>query len=331
MQMDNTVSITAVGDVLLHGRVYGGLGKKSGYTFDEQLQNVKNLIGNSNINIANLETVIGGNEMGLSGFPRFNAPVEIASSLKKLGIDIVNLANNHIMDKGEEGILKTIDNLEQVGMEYVGAYKSEEDNLQLRIYNINNLKICIIGYTQGLNGHKLPQSKEYLANILKDQSLVKVRRTIERIKRKEHVDVIIANVHFGSEYRLLPNSRQDEIAHTFAEGGADIILGHHPHVLQPPKWIENSFGDKSFVAYSLGNFFSGQNGLHRQVGAVLSINVTKPYEDYKNIVISDPKYELTYVNRTKRLRYDMHLFREWIEKSPYLDVDKRKVKALEAY
>src|SRR5699024_12679356 len=111
MQMDNTVSITAVGDVLLHGRVYGGLGKKSGYTFDEQLKNVKNLIGNSDINIANLETVIGGNELGLSGFQRFNAPIEIASSLKKLELTIVNLANIHIMNKGEEGILRTIINL----------------------------------------------------------------------------------------------------------------------------------------------------------------------------------------------------------------------------
>ena len=329
--MDNTVSITAVGDVLLHGRVYGGLGKKSGYTFDEQLKNVKNLIGNSDINIANLETVIGGNELGLSGFPRFNAPIEIASSLKKLGFDIVNLANNHIMDKGEEGIIRTINNLNNVGMEYVGAYKSEEDNLRLRTYTINDLKICVIGYTHVLNGHRLPQGKEYLVNALKDQSLVKMRRIIERIKHKGNVDVVIANVHFGSEYRLFPNSKQDEIVHAFAEGGADIILGHHPHVLQPPRWIENSQGDKSFVAYSLGNFFSGQNGIHRQVGAVLSINVTKPYKDYKNIIVSNPKYELTYVNRTKRLKYDMYLFREWIDKNPYLVIGKKKVNAMNVY
>src|SRR5699024_5775049 len=114
-----------------------------------------------------------------------------------------------------------INNLEQAGMEYVGAYKSEEDSLQFRTYSINDLKICIIGYTQGLNGNKLPQGKEYLANILQGQSLVKMRKTIGRIKRKEKVNVVIANIHFGSEYRLFPNNRQDEVVHTFAEGGAD--------------------------------------------------------------------------------------------------------------
>src|SRR5699024_854384 len=109
---------------------------------------------------------IGGNELGLSGFPRFNAPIEIASSLKKLGFDIVNLANNHIMDKGEEGIIRTINNLNNVGMEYVGAYKSEEDNLRLRTSTINDLKICVIGYTHVFYVIIMLDYKEYFDIVL---------------------------------------------------------------------------------------------------------------------------------------------------------------------
>src|SRR5699024_250513 len=233
--------------------------------------------------------------------------------------------------KGKEGVLTTISNLEKIGLNYVGAYKNEEDSIAMRIYNIKGIRLCIMGFTQGTNGHIIPDGKDYLVNTLKGKSLIKIRSIVGRIKRKNIADVVIVNIHFGSEYRLFPNNRQEEVVHAFCEGGADIILGHHPHVLQPPNWIENSLGDKTFVAYSLGNFFSGQNGIHRQVGAVLSINVTKPYENYKNVIVSDPKYELTYVNRTKKLRYDMHLFREWIEKNPYLDIAKRKVNALDVY
>src|SRR5699024_10737577 len=271
MVSNNTVSITAVGDILLHGRVYGGTSKKTGYKFEEQMQSIQSIVGNSDINIANLETVIGGNEIGLSAFPRFNAPVEIGYTLKKIGFDIVNLANNHIMDKGEEGVLTTISNLEKIGLNYVGAYKNEEDSIAMRIYNIKGIRLCIMGFTQGTNGHIIPDGKDYLVNTLKGKSLIKIRSIVGRIKRKNIADVVIVNIHFGSEYRLFPNNRQEEVVHAFCEGGADIILGHHPHVLQPPNWIENSLGDKTFVAYSLGNFFSGQNGIHRQVGAVLSI------------------------------------------------------------
>src|SRR5690625_5275887 len=138
----NSITLTAVGDILLHGRVYGGLKKKSNFIFDEQLAGVRELLGKTDLTIANLETPIAGTEFGLSGFPRFNAPKEIGYTLKNMGVDLVTLANNHVLDQGEEGLLKTIENLEKIGLIYDGAYKSLEDSETLRVFYVNGISIC---------------------------------------------------------------------------------------------------------------------------------------------------------------------------------------------
>lgn len=326
-----TVSITAVGDILLHGRVYGGLNKKKNYEFSRQLENVKDLLGKTDITVANLESIIAGNEIGLSSFPKFNAPVEIGYTLKDMGVDIVTIANNHVLDRGEEGLLKSIENLEEIGLEYDGAYKSFEDRDRLRIIEKNGLKICFLSYTSGTNGIKIPQGKPYLVNSLRTMSLVNIRREMRRIKRENLADAIIVNLHFGKEYSLKPSSSQRELAAELSDSGADVILGHHPHVLQPPEWIENSHGMKTFVAYSLGNFFSGQDGLYRQIGTTLSLEITKPNESYKGIVIKNPKFNLTYVNREERLRYDMYLFKAWIKDNKYIDTINGKFLSEKVY
>src|SRR5690625_3670846 len=125
------ISITAVGDILLHGRVYGGLKKKSGYNFVEQFSNVNPLLGNTDLTVANLESIIAGQSIGLSSFPKFNAPVEIGYALKDMGVDMVTIANNHALDRGEEGLIESIKNIKEIGLEYDGAYLSEEDSKRL--------------------------------------------------------------------------------------------------------------------------------------------------------------------------------------------------------
>lgn len=326
-----SLTISAVGDILLHGRVYGGLKKKSNFKFDEQLRPVKDLLGQTDITIANLETIIGGVELGLSGFPKFNAPAEIGYTLKELGVDLVTIANNHVLDKGEKGLLKSISNLEKIGLEYDGAYKSEEDKDRLRVFERNGLKVAFISYTSGTNGIKVPSDKPYLVNTLKNTTTLKLIKEIRKIKNDKLADIIIASLHFGKEYHLNPSAKQRELAASLADAGADVILGHHPHVLQPPEWIETSRGTKSFVAYSLGNFFSGQNGLHRQIGAVLSLEITKPHEDFRGIVIKRPRYDLTFVNREGRLKYNIYLFREWIKDNEYIETSYGKFNAKKVY
>src|SRR5699024_7032718 len=128
--------------------------------------------------VANLESIIAGNEIGLSSFPKFNSPVEIGYTLKEMGVNIVTIANNHVLDKGEKGLLKSIENLENIGLEYDGAYKSFEDRNRLRIIEKNGLRICFISYTKGTNGIKIPDGKPYLVNSLKTTKTLSIAKKI---------------------------------------------------------------------------------------------------------------------------------------------------------
>ncbi|WP_042143739.1 CapA family protein [Paucisalibacillus sp. EB02] len=327
----SSVSLTAVGDILLHGRVYGGLNKKSNYEFDSQLKNVEGLLGKTDITVANLETIIAGNEIGLSSFPRFNAPTEIGYTLKKMGVDLVTLANNHVFDFGEEGILKTIEKLQEIGLEYDGAYKSEADSERLRVVNKNGLRIGFLSYTRGTNGIKVPSDKQYLVNSIKYNSVLNIVKKIRKIKRENLVDVLAINLHHGEEYHLHPSNLQKEVCASLADAGADLILGHHPHVLQPPEYIETSRGTKTFVAYSLGNFFSGQNGLHRQIGASLTLNISKPSSKYSAIEVTNPRYTLTYVHREKKMKYVIHQLKDWVQSNKNIETDDGLFPSLEVY
>lgn len=314
-----SITFSAIGDVLLHGRVYGGINNKTGCDFDNQLKNISGLLGKTDITMANLESIIAGNKLPLSSFPRFNAPVEIGYSLKKLGVDIVTLANNHVMDKGEEGLLHSINNLEEIGLEYDGAYKSKEDSERVRVIERKGLKIAFISYTRGINGMEVPEGKSYLVNLLKNTTRLKLGGRIRAIKNKKIADVVIVNLHFGSEYHLEPSTYQQELTRSLADAGADVILGHHPHVLQPIEWINTSRGTKSLVAYSLGNFFSGQVGLYRQIGGAISFIITKPHEDFQGIEISDVKFDLSYVQHEEGLKVNIHLLKEWVRNNKYIE------------
>ncbi|MYL56462.1 CapA family protein [Virgibacillus halodenitrificans] len=328
---ENRVTLSAVGDILPHGRVYGGTKKKSNYNFHERFQRVRHLLGRTDINVANLESIIAGKDIGLSSFPKFNSPVEIGYVLKELGIDIVNIANNHILDRGEQGLLKSIENIEKIGLEYVGGYKSFEDQDRLRIIKKNGLRVCFVSYTRGTNFIKVPEDKPYLVNSLREISLLKICSTLRRIKRNKLADVIVANMHFGEEYHLIPSTTQREISASLSDAGADLIIGHHPHVLQPPEWIENSRGTKTFVAYSLGNFFSGQNGLHRQIGAVLTVGITKPSKDHKAIEIKNPKMDLTFVSKEENKNYNINVFSDWIKTNHYIETADAKFESEKVY
>lgn len=331
MKRENSATITAFGDILLHGRVYGGTKKTSNFKFNKQLSNVEDLLGKTDLTIGNLETVLAGKEYGLSSFPKFNGPAEIAYTLKDFGVDIVTIANNHVLDMGEKGLNKSIQNIKKAGLIYDGAYVSKEDSETLRVFDINGLRVCFISYTQSTNGIKLPENKPYLVNTFRNTSLLRLTRIMRKLKTDNIVDVLILNIHFGSEYHLEPSSRQREMSRSLADAGADVIIGHHPHVLQPPEWIETSKGTHTFVAYSLGNFFSGQDGLHRQIGAVLSFKVRKPDMKYKRIVVEDVKYDLTFVNREKRLRYDIYKLRDWIKNNKYIETMDNKYDANDIY
>lgn len=328
------ITLAATGDILLHKRLYKKAKRrlKGGYNFDEMLSEAKPLFENGgDITIVNQESIIAGEEIGLSDYPRFNSPIEIGYLLKDFGVDIANLANNHILDKGEEGIIKSIENWNEIGIPYVGAYNSQEDQETPRIIEKNGLSVCFLSYTKRMAGMKIPKDKSYLVNTFEDTKVGNIRKEINAIKKSHKVDVFVVSVHFGKEYHLLPTSAQKEISASISDAGADIILGHHPHVLQPPEYILNSRGLRTFSAYSLGNFFSGQKGLYRQIGAFMTVDIEKPSESNPVLKIDNPAMKLTFVDSTDKENYKLYLLEDIVKEREFIKTHMGNFNSKEVY
>lgn len=323
------IKLVATGDVLLHSRVYD-ISKKDGkYDFKDKMAPAKNLLQAGDVSVVNLESIVAGEEFGLSSFPEFNNPIELAENLKEFGTDIVTTANNHTFDYGEEGVLKSIENLEKIGLSYVGSYKSEQDRKTVRVIEKKGIKVAFFAYSAVNMGGKPPSEKRYLLNRIRRESQKTIRKEIETFKRVEKPDLIVVGAHFGREYGLLPIDEQRDLTNILSDIGADVIIGHHPHVLQPAQWITNSRGKKSFAIYSLGNFYSGQKGLYRQIGGALNLTIKK--DSKGKVTISNPVLDLTFVDASKEKNYQMHLLRDYIATNPYIKTVHDSFDSLDIY
>ncbi|KAA0546832.1 CapA family protein [Bacillus sp. BGMRC 2118] len=294
----SSATITAVGDILIHSLVYNSAKTTAGYDFKPMFSDVKPMLEAADITVANQETMIGGHEIGLSTYPSFNSPFEVGDALKDAGVDIVTIANNHTIDRGEKAIQNALNHYNKIGMPYTGAYSSPEDQTVIRTLKKNGITFSFLAYTYGTNGIPVPKDKPYLVNLI---DLNNIERDIKLAKQES--DVVVVSLHFGNEYQRMPNDEQRNIAKTVINQGADIILGHHPHVLQPMEWIEAEDGHKGFVIYSLGNFLSSQKSIYREIGGILTLTVNKEIQDGKTIIdIKNPEFQSTYVSRTHRYK-----------------------------
>lgn len=294
-----TATIGAIGDILIHDWVYEDAQTENTYDFKPMLGNVKALLQQPDLLLANQETILGGVEMGLSSYPTFNSPHEVGDAFIDAGVDFVSTANNHSLDKGEKGILTEIEYFNRVGLPYVGAFKDRIDQQTLRIQNVNGIKVAFLSYTYGTNGIPVPTGKEYLVNLI-DQG--KMKSEIERAKQE--ADVVIMSIHWGNEYQRIPTSQQKELAQFLVNEGVDIIFGHHPHVLQPMEWLTDEKGRKAFVVYSLGNFLSGQMWDYKDIGGLATIDIKKTVGNSEaEIEISNPTFTPTYVSNQKLQNY----------------------------
>ncbi|MFD1020151.1 CapA family protein [Thalassobacillus hwangdonensis] len=324
------ISLAATGDVLLHSRVYRLCKTKKGYEFKGKMSAAKELLSSADLSIVNLEAIVAGEEIGLSSFPTFNNPVELAQTLKDFGTDIVTNSNNHALDFGEEGALRSIQNLEAIGLDYVGSHKSKKDRSTFRVIERKGIKCALLSFSAVSLGNQPPKGKEFLLNRIKS-STKSLRLEIEKLKKEHKPDVIIVSLHFGKEYALYPGGAQQELASSVSDCGADIIIGHHPHVLQPAEWITNSRGKRTFVIYSLGNFYSGQKGLYRQIGGSLHLDIKKHSKNPGDISIEKPRLHLTYVDASKESGFQMHSFLEYIKRNPYIKTDHDVFDSIEVY
>lgn len=297
-----SVTIAAVGDILIHDSVFKDAYTGSGYDFKPMFENVKQYLQQADIAFANQETMLGGKELGLSGYPRFNSPTEVGDALKHIGIDIVSIANNHTLDVGEKGILNAIDYYNSEGILYTGAYESFEDREIIRTIEKDGIIFSFLAYTYGTNGIPVPNGKDYLVNLIDEERIV-----ADIQKAKDISDVVVLSLHFGNEYEPFPNTRQKELAQMFSDAGANIIFGHHPHVLQPMDWITGEDGQKTFVAYSLGNFISGQKGIEREIGGILQLEVQKKVSrSATTIEINDPRFVPVFTYKNNWRQYKLY-------------------------
>lgn len=283
-----TLKMLSVGDNLIHDGIYQQAQKRAGtgsYDFSYCYARVKPTISAADIATINQETIVA-KSYEPSGYPLFNSPQELGAEVVKTGFDVVNLANNHMLDKTAKGLKEAIDYWDASGLVRTGAYKDEADLNKVEYIEKNGLKIGLIGITQYTNGLSLPSGSELRYILTTDEA------TIERkIKAaKETCDVVLVNVHWGSEYTTTPSSDQRNLAKKMAQWGANVIIGHHPHVLQPVEWIENSDGTRTLVAYSLGNFISQQNTAARVIGGMLHYSVSKDFSTGK-VTVSDVSFE----------------------------------------
>ncbi len=285
------VTFSAVGDILIHDRVYDDAKVADGYDFYPMLERVERYLADSTVTFANQETMIGGEEFGLSSYPAFNSPVEVGEVLKEVGVDIVSTANNHTLDRGEDVIQSALQHWDELEMMYVGSYKDETDKDTIRIIETEEgISLGFLAYTYGTNGIPIPEGKDFLVNLIDKE---RITSEIEEIK--EEVDVVIVSMHFGDEDVQMPNDEQEDLVRHIADEGADIVLGHHPHVLQPTEWIEGEDGNETFVIYSLGNFFSGQRELYQKIGGILTLTITKTKDESGSMIdVHSPQFMLTY-------------------------------------
>lgn len=294
-QYTTSLTLSAIGDLLIHSTVYNDAKTADGYDFKPMIKDVKHLLSETDLTVANQETIVGGTEIGLSTYPSFNSPFEVADAIQDAGVDIVTIANNHTLDRGERAIQSATSYFDSIGMVYTGGYKNSEDRDKIRVLSKNGIDIAFLSYTYGTNGIPVPEGKDYLVNLI---DMDRIKRDVEEAKKIS--DVVSVSMHWGNEYQLFPSDLQKSQAQELADMGVDLIIGHHPHVLQPMEWLKGKDGNDTFVIYSLGNFLSGQQDNYKDIGGVLQIEIVKEVKSEKetNIILRNPNFTPTYVTNT---------------------------------
>ena len=280
---DTNIKMAVIGDIMCHNSQYKDAydQKTNTYDFSYVFEDIKEYISSADIAIGNLETTFAGKERGYSNYPRFNTPEQLATNLKDFGIDVVSTANNHCMDTNYTGLVSTLKYLDEAGISHTGTNETEEQQNQILVKDVNGVKIAFLSFTYGTNGITIPVDKSFAVNLI-DEDLI--LRQI-KLAKEQNPDLICVSMHWGIEYQLKQNQEQEKLKDLLFNNGVDIILGSHPHVLQPMKNETITLDDGStkdcFVIYSLGNFMSGQTKENTRSSVILNIDITKSEETGK--------------------------------------------------
>ncbi len=267
------VNIIAVGDNLIHMPIVNsGKAEDGSYDFNEIYDNISPYIKEADIAAINQETMLGGSSFDYSGYPCFNTPWEIGEAAINAGFDLFTCATNHSMDVGYAGIEKECEFFSKhPEVTHIGTYTSEEDYNTITYMTKNDIKFAMLNYTFGTNGIPVPSDKSYCVALLEKE---KVTRDIK--SARENADVVIVFPHWGEENSHEVNELQREYTALFSRLGVDIVIGTHPHVIQPVEWYTNEkTGKKMLVYYSIGNFLSRQTNNDQLCGGMAEITVER--------------------------------------------------------
>jgi poly-gamma-glutamate synthesis protein (capsule biosynthesis protein) len=294
---EDTIRLAIVGDLMCHASQFNEARNATGYDFQPAFEAIRPYLTAADLAIGNLETVTAGAGAGagFTGYPAFNTPVEYLDALKGSGFDVLTTANNHSLDRHFLGVERTIEALESRGLQHTGSARTQAERDRPLIISVKGLRLGVLAYTYGTNGIPMPAGKPFAVNLIDTLAMA---RDIGRA-RGEGADAIAVFLHWGNEYERQPNVTQRRIAAFLARQGVDLVLGSHPHVLQPAEWIgENG---RTFVLYSLGNFFSGQRQPFTDSGVILQVSLIRP-RDGGPVRIGGTQFVPTYVVRRPRYR-----------------------------
>lgn len=302
--IEYSARIFMVGDALIHSSIYQAAKQSDGsYDFRSMLEYIKPIALKYDLKYYNQETILGGASLGYSNYPRFNSPQEVGDAFIDAGFNLVSLATNHTMDKGEVGVINSVNYWKsKENVVFSGQWTSSEERETAEIHEINGIKYAFFSYTTWTNGLNTPSGKEYLNNVYSDE---KAKTDIEKVKDK--VDVIIVAMHWGNEYSHGVSESQTNIANYLSSLGVNLIIGAHPHVVEPVEYIND---DKTFVIYSLGNFISDQVGIERLTGLMMEVSIKKviDIDDSVTVSIENPKAELIYTKSNNSRERDFKVY-----------------------
>lgn len=267
-----SITFAAAGDNLIHPNIYMEAESRAvageGYDFTPVYAEIADIISSADISFINQETLMAGEEFGISGYPSFNSPQKLGLDLVELGFDVINIANNHMLDKSAAGLEATVNFWNTQPVTLIGGYLNAEDSANIRIIEKEGVKIAFLAYAHHTNGIVLPDTSQLDIPYIEDS---RIRR--ELAEAEKIADFTVVSVHWGEENTSVQDEEQIRLARLMADCGADVILGHHSHTLLPIEWIENDDGTRTLCAYSLGNLVSAMMYPENMVGGLLSFTV----------------------------------------------------------
>lgn len=271
------ISLIMVGDILLHTRVEECAVQEDGtYNYDAIFAPMKTVIETADLALVNQEVIIGGEEIGVSAYPCFNAPFEMGDALVDAGFDVVCHATNHALDKGKKGLLNCVQFWKEdyPDIAVLGINETAQEQEEIYVCEQDGIKIAILNYTYGTNGIALPQDMPFAVNLLIEEKVI-----ADIQKAEEIADFTIVCPHWGTEYVLKQTAEQERWAKIFLENGVDLVIGTHPHVIEPIEMlIDEENGNTMLVYYSIGNFVnwtseSGTGKADRMVGGMAEVTI----------------------------------------------------------